>query len=130
MVKYTAPESSKIAIEDIQPTGWGDSFEYHSQPEEVYQPCQFSQQSEITEDFSSNASAKVYNPEDGYYHINAIFEDEGEDGLAVDSESVADNESLHPEDWEEHPENSEDCDSSYALQEVEEDRFNSTKKKG
>ena len=24
MVKYTAPESSKISIEDIQPTGWGD----------------------------------------------------------------------------------------------------------
>ncbi|XP_058740943.1 uncharacterized protein LOC131613274, partial [Vicia villosa] len=40
MVKYTAPESYKIAIEDIQPTGWGDSFEYNSQPEEAYQPCQ------------------------------------------------------------------------------------------
>src|SRR4051812_45418672 len=73
MVKYTAPESSKIAMEDIQPTGWGDSFEYNSQPEEAYQPCQFSQQPEITEDFDFNASAKVYDPEDGYYHINAIF---------------------------------------------------------
>src|SRR4051812_32372227 len=73
MVKYTAPESSKIAMEDIQPTGWGDSFEYNSQPEEAYQPCQFSQQPEITEDFGFDASAKVYDPEDGYYHINAIF---------------------------------------------------------
>src|SRR3954463_9641410 len=90
MVKYTAPESSKIAMEDIQPTGWGDSCEYDSQPEEAYQLCQFPQQPEITEGFGFNASAKVYTPEDGYYHINAIFEDEGEDGPAVDSESVAD----------------------------------------
>src|SRR3954469_8166545 len=103
MVKYTAPESSKIAMEDIQPTGWEDSFEYNSQPEEAYQPSQFSQQPKITKDFDFNASTKIYNPEDGYYHVNTIFEDEGEDGPAIDSESVSENESLHPEDWEIHP---------------------------
>src|SRR3954469_24340907 len=27
LVKYTAPQSSFIAMEDITPTGWGDQFE-------------------------------------------------------------------------------------------------------
>src|SRR4051812_40357134 len=73
MVKYTAPESSKISIEDIQPTGWGDSFEYNSKPEETHRFSQFSQQPEITENFNFNVSTKIDNPEDGHYHINPIF---------------------------------------------------------
>src|SRR3954463_5463668 len=36
MVKYSAPESSKISLEDIVPTGWNIDYEYLSQPKEMY----------------------------------------------------------------------------------------------
>ena len=56
MVKYTALESSKIRIEDIHPTGWGDSFEYPSQPEEVYTSSRSHQPIEVpNEDLCFNA---------------------------------------------------------------------------
>lgn len=127
MVKYTAPESSKIPFEDIQPTGWADSFEYNSQPEEAYKPYPF----EITEDLNFNAPAKVDKPEVVYSHINAIFEDNGEDGPEFNLESVSDNESLHPEDWELRPENPGYVppEITCALQEVEEDRLSTTEDK-
>ena len=77
MVKYTAPESSKISIEDIQPTGWGDPFEYNNQPEEAYMPSPLPHPFEVTtNDLSFNAPAEVIEPEFVYSQINAIFGDD------------------------------------------------------
>ena len=104
MVKYTAPESSRISIEDIQPIGWEDPLEYLSQPEEACMPSQSHHPFEITtEDLFFNTPAKVFEPEFIYSQINVIFGDDWEDGPKNDLESVSDNESLHPEDWELHP---------------------------
>ena len=138
MVKYTAPESSKISIDDIQPTGWGDPFEYNNQPEEAYRPSQLSHPFEITEDLSFNTSAEVVKLEVIYSHINAIFGDDWEDGPIIDQESVSDNESLHPEDWELHPKDPGHVppEMTYAslyaprsVEEAEEDRLSTTKEK-
>jgi hypothetical protein len=135
LVKYTAPESSKISIEDIQPTGWGDPFEYNSQPEEAYMPSRLSHPFEVTEDLSFIVSAKADKPEVIYSHINAIFGDDWEDVPIIDQESVSDNESLHPEDWELHPEDpghvppKVTCASPYtprSVEEAEEDRLSTT----
>ena len=42
LVKYSAPASSRINIEDIQPTGWGDLPEYSIPTKDVYIPPQIS----------------------------------------------------------------------------------------
>src|SRR3954468_19221384 len=34
MVKYSAPESSRISLKDIVPTGWNIDYEYLSHPKE------------------------------------------------------------------------------------------------
>src|ERR1051325_1807266 len=94
MVKYTTPESSKIRIEDIQPTGWDDPFEYPSQPEELYTSSRSHQQIEIpSEDLCFNAPAKFVKPDFNYHYINVITEDQ-EYNSENELESVADNESL------------------------------------
>ena len=78
MVKYTAPESSKIRIEDIQPTGWGDSFEYPSQTEEVYTSSRSHQPIEVpNEDFCFNALVEFVKPDPNHHYINMITEDQG-----------------------------------------------------
>src|ERR1051325_6797007 len=137
MVKYTAPKSSKIRIEDIQPTGWGDDFEYPSQPEEVYSSSQPNQQIEIpNEDLCFNTSVEFTKPDPGYHYINMITEDQEYDS-GYDAESVADNESLHSEDWKVHPQNSTQraTGSTHATSHTsrsvnQEDCFSSTKGKG
>src|ERR1044072_5677673 len=138
MVKYSTPESSKIRIEDIQPTGWGDSFEYPSQPEEVYPSSRSNQPIEIpNEDLCSDTPVEFVKPDLNYHHINVITEDQGYDS-GYELESVADNESLHSEDWRVHPQNSMQrptestlavSHTSRSVHQAEEDRFSSTKAK-
>ena len=73
MVRYTAPESSRIRIEDIQPTGWDDPPKYLSQPEEAYTSSQSHHQSEITnENLCFDTPAEVVEPDLDYPQINAI----------------------------------------------------------
>src|ERR1043165_766443 len=105
MVKYTAPESSRIRIEDIQPTGWGGSFEYPSQLEEVYTSSRSHQPIEVqNEDLCFNAPVEFVKSDLNYHYINVITEDQGYDS-GYELESVADNESLHSADWRVHPQN-------------------------
>ena len=42
LVKYTAPASSRVRFEDIQPTGWEDLSEYDMSIEDAYIPPQAS----------------------------------------------------------------------------------------
>ena len=45
-MKYSAPASSRVCIEDIQPTGWEDLSEYDMPIEDVYIPLQASRPNE------------------------------------------------------------------------------------
>ena len=139
MVGYTAPESSKIRIKDIQPTGWDDPPEYLSQPEESYTSSLYHHQFEIpNENLCFNTPAEVVRPDFDYHQGNTISGEDQEDNSGNDLESVSDNESLHPEDWEVHPENPEYMppENAYTafytprpVNQAEEDRFSSTKGK-
>ena len=139
MVRYTAPESSRIRIEDIQPTKWDDPPEYLSQPEEAHMPSQSHHQSEITnENFYFNTPVEVVELDFDYPQINAIFGDDWEDNSENDLESVFDNESLHLEDWVVHLENPEymSPENAYTtfytprpVNQAEEDHLSSTKGK-
>ena len=76
-------------------------------------------------------------PDLNYHYINVITEDQGYNS-GCELESVADNESLHSEDWRVHPQNSAQMpiESTYvvshasrSVRQTEEDRFSSTKGK-
>src|ERR1044072_3478723 len=82
-----------------------DPFEYPSQPEELYTSSRSHQQIEIpNEDLCFNTPAEDGKPDFDYHYINIITEEQ-EDNSGNELESVADNESLHSEDWEVHPKN-------------------------
>src|ERR1051325_4815894 len=110
-----------------------------SKPEELYTSYQSHDQIETpNENLCFNAPAEFVKPDFDYHYINAITEEEQEDNSGNELESFADNESLHPEDWEEHPKNPEymPLESTYVVfyaprpvNQAEEDPFSSTKGK-
>ena len=102
-------------------------------PSQSHHPFQIT-----TEDLCFNTPAKVVEPEFVYSLINVIFGDNWEDSYENDLESVSDNKSLHPEDWEVHPKSPEymspedKCTSFYTsrpVEQAEEDCLSSTKDK-
>ena len=107
---------------------------FSSQSEEDYTSSQPNQQIEIpNEDLCFNTPVEFTKPDPGYHYINMINEDQEYDS-GYDAESVADNESLHSEDWKVHPQSSKQksTGSTYATSRSvnQEDCFSSTKGKG
>src|SRR4051812_18856807 len=135
MVKYSAPESSRISLEDIVPTGWNIDYEYLSQPKEMYNPCYSSSSTGeiIIEDYIPKSPSEATDLEFTYL-VNAILGEEQDQNIEEDDlESVSDNESLHSEHWKfpqkknRHPPHGNGYAHPAQPAEVEEDRLSVAK---
>ena len=74
LVKYTAPASSRVRFEDIQPTGWEDLSEYDMSTEDAYFPSQASRSTE-REEMKGLGSTKEKIAKSGSPMVNTITKD-------------------------------------------------------